>query len=211
MGHSQPSLNPSGGDVLRRGATQPALHDDLMARVVDRANLQRAWKRVKANQGAPGIDGLAVEDFAAMVDAALEKHTHLLSPTLRLAAPRMIAVSPPLIGDAGFKIGVGEALGGANAWVAISTEPPIAGVVSTTQLEGPIVSRDRVVVPAQHDEGVALVEGRLCSVKASEDAGRLLELALPKQRYATPHRIGKVGGSSLVVAILEDTHEVDPR
>jgi RNA-directed DNA polymerase len=61
---SQPSMNPTGGDALRRGATQPALHDDLMARVVDRANLQRAWKRVKANRGAPGSDGMPIEDFA---------------------------------------------------------------------------------------------------------------------------------------------------
>jgi RNA-directed DNA polymerase len=58
VGHSQPSLNPTGGDALRRGATQPALHDDLMARVVDRTNLQRAWKRVKANKGAPRGNGI---------------------------------------------------------------------------------------------------------------------------------------------------------
>jgi len=61
--HSQPSLNPTGGDVLRRGVTQPALHDDLMARVLDSANVRRAWKRVKANRGAPGVDGMRIEDF----------------------------------------------------------------------------------------------------------------------------------------------------
>ncbi len=64
MGHSQPSPNPSGGDALRRGATQPALHDDLMERVLARENVWQAWKRVKANQGAPGIDGMRIEDFA---------------------------------------------------------------------------------------------------------------------------------------------------
>jgi len=42
---------------------QPALHDDLMERVLDSENMQRTWKRVKANKGAPGIDGMAIEDF----------------------------------------------------------------------------------------------------------------------------------------------------
>jgi len=47
MSHSQPLLNPTGGVDDRRCVTQPALHDDLMARVLDHVNLQRAWKRVK--------------------------------------------------------------------------------------------------------------------------------------------------------------------
>ena len=43
------------------------LHDDLMERVLDSKNMQRAWKRVKANKGAPGIEGMAIEDFTAFV------------------------------------------------------------------------------------------------------------------------------------------------
>jgi RNA-directed DNA polymerase len=38
-----------------------ALTVNLMERICDRANLNRAYKRVKANKGAPGIDGLTVE------------------------------------------------------------------------------------------------------------------------------------------------------
>ncbi|MEN8133695.1 MAG: hypothetical protein ABFS45_26765 [Pseudomonadota bacterium] len=63
MSHLQTPVNPTGGDSLRRGPMQPALHDDLMERVLDRENVRRAWKRVKANRGAPGLDGMAIEDF----------------------------------------------------------------------------------------------------------------------------------------------------
>jgi RNA-directed DNA polymerase len=40
-----------------------ALTEDLMERVCKRENLNRAYKRVKTNRGAPGIDGLTVEEL----------------------------------------------------------------------------------------------------------------------------------------------------
>jgi len=33
----------------------------LLARVLERENLQRALKRVRQNKGAPGIDGMSVD------------------------------------------------------------------------------------------------------------------------------------------------------
>lgn len=35
---------------------------DLLGRILDRENLNRAYKRVRANRGAPGIDGMTVEE-----------------------------------------------------------------------------------------------------------------------------------------------------
>ena len=35
---------------------------DLLERILDRNNLNSAYKRVRANKGAPGIDGMTVED-----------------------------------------------------------------------------------------------------------------------------------------------------
>lgn len=35
---------------------------DLMEEILDRDNLNKAYKRVKTNKGAPGIDGMTVEE-----------------------------------------------------------------------------------------------------------------------------------------------------
>ena len=40
-----------------------ALTYDLMERICERGNLNRAYKRVKANRGAPGVDGMTVNDL----------------------------------------------------------------------------------------------------------------------------------------------------
>ena len=59
--HSMP--NPTGGVEGVRRITQPALHVALMEKVLAAENLRRAWMRVKANRGAPGVDGMPIEDF----------------------------------------------------------------------------------------------------------------------------------------------------
>lgn len=38
----------------------PSQNERLMEQVADRANLNAAWRRVRANDGAPGIDGITV-------------------------------------------------------------------------------------------------------------------------------------------------------
>jgi RNA-directed DNA polymerase len=95
VSHSVSMLNPSGEVADRRGLTQPALHDDLMVRVVDSANLKRAWKRVKANQGAPGVDGMHLEDFPAFarlhwsaIRQRLIDGTYQPQPVRRVSIPK---------------------------------------------------------------------------------------------------------------------------
>jgi RNA-directed DNA polymerase len=40
----------------------PAGTEQLMEEVCDRENLQSAWKRVRRNQGSPGVDGMTIDD-----------------------------------------------------------------------------------------------------------------------------------------------------
>ena len=44
-----------------RDSAQP----ELLEKILDKENLNRAYKRVKANKGAPGIDGITVDEIGA--------------------------------------------------------------------------------------------------------------------------------------------------
>jgi RNA-directed DNA polymerase len=66
-----------------------------MERVLDRANMQRAWKQVKANGGAPGIDGMTVDEFPAFARAhwaairqALLDGSYQPTPVRRVSIPK---------------------------------------------------------------------------------------------------------------------------
>ena len=92
---STSTANPSGGAGGRRDDTQPSLHEDLMAQVTGRANVQRAWRRVKANRGAPGINGMTLDEFPAFVRShwpairqALLEGSYQPSPVRRVSIPK---------------------------------------------------------------------------------------------------------------------------
>ena len=47
----------------QRCSMDRALGEDLLERVFASDNVKRAWRQVKANHGAPGVDGMHVEEF----------------------------------------------------------------------------------------------------------------------------------------------------
>ena len=48
-----------------QGIERSGLDETLMERIVERGNLRRALKRVRRNQGSPGVDGLTVDELPA--------------------------------------------------------------------------------------------------------------------------------------------------
>src|ERR1700720_1964309 len=53
---------------------RPAHHEQWMEEVCERENCWQAYKRVKANKGSPGIDGMKVGELSGYL-AALALHT----------------------------------------------------------------------------------------------------------------------------------------
>ena len=58
----EPSMMPYGGEDASGAADNADPHDELLEQVLDRENLRKAWKRVKANKGAAGVDGMSISD-----------------------------------------------------------------------------------------------------------------------------------------------------
>ncbi len=74
---------------------QPALNDNLMKRVLSPANLHTAWKHVRRNKGAPGVDGITIEDYPlwarqhwAATRRALENGYYIPQPVRRVEIPK---------------------------------------------------------------------------------------------------------------------------
>lgn len=57
------TVNPNGGVVYGRGVEEQFSKDQLLERIVSTGNIGRAWKQVRSNKGASGIDNITIEDF----------------------------------------------------------------------------------------------------------------------------------------------------
>ena len=67
----------------------------MLEQILSPNNLNRAWKRVKANKGAAGIDGMTTDEFPAyiakhwvQIKQRLLDGTYRPSPVLRVEIPK---------------------------------------------------------------------------------------------------------------------------
>jgi RNA-directed DNA polymerase len=54
--------NPAGGVHMGRVMESPDPNGRLLERILSRENMHKAWRRVKANKGDPGIDKMTIEE-----------------------------------------------------------------------------------------------------------------------------------------------------
>ena len=95
--------NGEAGPEPGRGEAHSALHgdeglgrEDLLSQVLSRENMVAAWKRVKANKGSAGVDGLTVEQTAEALKTQWPKiREELLKGTYRPQAVRRVEIPKP--------------------------------------------------------------------------------------------------------------------
>jgi RNA-directed DNA polymerase len=97
-GSEAPGGDREGAETLRakREAEDPAGNQRVMEEVCKRENRREALKRVRANQGSPGIDGMTVEELAGY----LEQHwpvirEQLLSGTYEPKPVKRVEIPKP--------------------------------------------------------------------------------------------------------------------
>ncbi len=93
--HSHDTLNPTGGVAMGHVVESLNPDENLLERILSLENMQQARKRVKANKGAAGIDGMSIEAFPAYacdhwdeIRDALNAGTYQPSPVRRVEIPK---------------------------------------------------------------------------------------------------------------------------
>ena len=83
-------------EALRPRGETDSTGQGLLYRALARRNLQRAWKRVKANKGAAGVDGLSIEQTAErLLTEWAGIRAQLLSGLYRPSPVRRVMIAKP--------------------------------------------------------------------------------------------------------------------
>jgi len=80
----------------RHSAVSVSFPEMLMEAVVSRSNMERAWKQVRSNRGAPGPDGIPVDEFIEWARPQWESIVQqLLDGTYRPGPVRRVTIDKP--------------------------------------------------------------------------------------------------------------------
>ena len=100
---SAAATNPTGGADGRRVVVKPDSDENLLEQILSRPNMSKAWERVKANKGAPGIDQMPIDDFLAFarehwekIRWSLQAETYQPLPVRRVEIPKPTGGTRPL-------------------------------------------------------------------------------------------------------------------
>lgn len=97
------TANPPGEVPAERVIDPPTSEQHLLERILSRENLEAAWKRVRANKGAPGVDGVTIDQFPDRtrplwrdIRASLATGTYQPRPVLRVEIAKSTGGTRPL-------------------------------------------------------------------------------------------------------------------
>ncbi|MGC9458142.1 MAG: group II intron reverse transcriptase/maturase, partial [Halothiobacillaceae bacterium] len=99
------SKTPNGRDAMAEASDGKHVEAqvNLLEQILSRENMLLAWKRVKANKGAAGMDGMSIEVFPEFarhdwerIRSALEKGTYRPAAVLRVMIPKATGGERPL-------------------------------------------------------------------------------------------------------------------
>lgn len=78
----------------------PALESNLLERILASENLRTAWKQVRSNKGAPGIDGITIEEYPKWITPRWERvRRALVEGYYQPRSVRRVAIPKPQGGE----------------------------------------------------------------------------------------------------------------
>ena len=100
---SHDTESPTGGVNMGHVMESPDPNEHLLERILARENMLKAWKRVEANKGAPGIDNMSIEEFPEFarqnwnsIRELLLAGTYQPAPVRRVEIPKGTGGTRPL-------------------------------------------------------------------------------------------------------------------
>lgn len=96
VAHGEAGRDPASDEASSPRQDTESTGSGLLQAVLTRENLRQAWKRVKANKGAAGVDGLDINQTARYLVTAWPKiREHLLRGTYRPSPVRRVTIPKP--------------------------------------------------------------------------------------------------------------------